>query len=316
MRQSRKITPKAKRLATELSIDYSHIEGSGRYGEILYKDIAPEHASSPRPTLLAQNIANYYQISLKGKFPDGYRVSRDDALKLAEMNGKDTVSGQSGNKAAFAFKLLESAAKTAPFTCHARIIADHMLNALKSIRGLSGDSSLITLTDMASYAAAKALAMAPQINSVDEAGKFKAQDRVNMSIAIQTSDNGLLAPAIKDIGSLGLNGIASERVRLVSFAESKRLSNDELSCGSFTLSNLGKGPVEYFTPVLNYPQNAILGIGGIKAEPAIIDGQITCANFIYASLTLNHLHLNGQDANSYLKALQAVIEDPLTEWLV
>jgi len=309
------ISPKAKSYAEKNGIDYSTINGTGRSGAVLFRDVvgAGPHISDPanagqqkqKASQLAMRAAGYYGISLEGQFNPGYRVVKDDVVRLAPQKEPGQFFRQSS---AFGKRLLAANQHMVPFTSHGRLNASKMLGALKEIQANSSGRARPTLTDMCLLAAARALETVPQLNSIDKDGEMVPIGPVNMAIAIQTKKNGLLAPAIKDIAQMGISQIAFERARLVEAAESKRLSNDDLENASFTLSNMGAGPVEYFTPVLNFPQNAILGIGGVKLEPAVVDGEIKPASFLYASLTLNHIHLNGRDASEFLAAFEQALQ--------
>ncbi|MCL1914904.1 MAG: 2-oxo acid dehydrogenase subunit E2 [Eubacteriaceae bacterium] len=309
------ISPKAKSYAAQNGIDYYTINGTGRSGAVLFRDVVGASPIASRPantepqkqkaSQLAMRAAGYYGISLESQFNPGYRVLKDDVLRLAPQN-------ELNQRSAFGKRLLAANLHMVPFTSHGRLNAGKMLEALEEIRANAAGKARPTLTDMCLLAAARALEAVPRLNSIDKDGEMVLIVPINMAIAIQSKKNGLLAPAIKDIAQMGISQIAYERTRLMAAAESKRLSNDDLENASFTLSNMGAGPVEYFTPVLNFPLNAILGIGGVKVEPAVVNGEIKPASFLYASLTLNHIHLNGQDASEFLAAFEQALQ--IDDW--
>ena len=132
---------------------------------------------------------------------------------------------------------------------------------------------------------------------------------VDISIAISI-DDGLITPIIFHANAKSLHDLSFETKRLAIKARSKKLQPEEYQGGSFTISNLGMFKVESFYPVINPPQAAILGVGGIKSVPVIRGGQVVCGNVLKLTLAADHRVIDGADGAKFLHTLKTLLENP------
>jgi pyruvate dehydrogenase E2 component (dihydrolipoamide acetyltransferase) len=133
---------------------------------------------------------------------------------------------------------------------------------------------------------------------------------INIGLAVSLGENGLVVPNIKNVQTLTFDEIATRRCALVNKAREGRLLPDEFAGGTFTISNLGQTPVQFFTPIINLPESAILGIGNITDKVVPIDGGIGIRPMAALSLTSDHRVIDGAVAEKFMKDLKEYIENP------
>jgi pyruvate dehydrogenase E2 component (dihydrolipoamide acetyltransferase) len=182
-------------------------------------------------------------------------------------------------------------------------------NEVKS-RVKDGYEHNITLNDMVVYAAIKALKAFPEANAQFIDGMIRQFSKVNMGLAVDT-ERGLLVPALLSADDLSLPGLSAQLKDLVDAARSGSVSPDLLApeVASFTISNLGNYGVEMFTPVINLPQVAILGVNTIIQRPmTLADGSFGFQPFIGLSLTYDHRAIDGGPATQFLAEIKNQIE--------
>jgi pyruvate dehydrogenase E2 component (dihydrolipoamide acetyltransferase) len=130
-----------------------------------------------------------------------------------------------------------------------------------------------------------------------------------VALAVDT-ERGLLVPVIRDAGGKGLTEIAREMRELVERARVGKALPDELSGSTFTITNLGMHEIDAFTPIINLPEAAILGVGCIKARPAVVDGEIRVRQMVWLSLTFDHRLVDGAPAARFLQTIKQLVEEP------
>ena len=135
-----------------------------------------------------------------------------------------------------------------------------------------------------------------------------------MGVAVDT-ENGLLVPVIRNAERLTMRQLAAQSLDLLDRTRARRLTAGEMQGGTFTVSNLGAFGIDAFTPIINWPQCAILGVGRISARPAVVAGQIVARDQVTLSLTFDHRIADGAPAARFLQALVRGIENPAA-WLV
>jgi pyruvate dehydrogenase E2 component (dihydrolipoamide acetyltransferase) len=134
-------------------------------------------------------------------------------------------------------------------------------------------------------------------------------DNIHIATAVDTPD-GLLAPVVRDVDRLALHQIADRTRQLVAQARCGQLSQNQLSGGTFTISNLGMYGIDTFTPVLNLPQAAIFGVGRIVEEPVVRNGQLAIENMMTLSLTFDHRVIDGAPAARWLQRICERLQTP------
>ncbi len=322
------ISPRARSLANSMGIDASIIVGTGPKGRVIERDVASAGAGreplSPaaRESLAAGGMQAPAQGSgiggrilssdlLKGSAPNTAAVAETPktggvpAVESCGFPGVVTETLLKGVRKVTARRMYDSIATTAQFTMNA--FAD--ATALKALRERfkTSDPKLglqkITINDLVLFAVSRTIPQFPYINSHFLGDRILTFKKVHLGCAVDTP-KGLLVPVIRFADSLSLSQISATFKTLSSSAIEGKSSPDDLYGSTFTVTNLGAMGVESFTPVLNVPEVAILGVGGISLRPIEdADGDVSFVPHIGLSLTIDHQGVDGAPGARFLKAL-------------
>jgi pyruvate dehydrogenase E2 component (dihydrolipoamide acetyltransferase) len=288
-------SPLARRLARELGIDWTRLQGTGRTGRVRKADVL--EAAAARQSLAAR---------LPSPLAEG--AGPDSAPERAPAS-----TGLPGaRRRVIAARLAAGRESTVPVTITTTIDATNLVNLRAQFRA-AGVATPPSYSDIVVKLAAVALREHPALNARLEADRVVASRTVHVSIAVDT-DDGLLVPVIRDADTLGLTAIAARSRELIARARGGSLSASEMQGGTFTISNLGTHGVEAFTPVINPPQCAILGMGRIERQPVVHGDQIVGRDRMVLSLTFDHRIVDGAPAARFLQRLGQLIENP-APWL-
>ncbi|MEN8201164.1 MAG: dihydrolipoamide acetyltransferase family protein [Bacteroidota bacterium] len=311
------ISPRARKLAKEKRVVLEGIAGSGPGGRIIERDVQEEIKSGKRLTPLAQKKLEGEGLAVpgNGNTPYGKISSRDlvePSVSPQRTQGEYTDIPLSKVRKIIAGAMYNSLQNSAQLTHHLSANASRMLQLRKEVkRRMSEDYTInITLNDMVCFAAIRALKKYPEANAQFLDGKSRQFNKVHMGLAVDT-ERGLLVPALPGADDYSLPGLSSQLKNLVEASRSGNVSPDLLApeAASFTISNLGNYGVEMFTPVINLPQVAILGVNTIIQRPTIMaDGSFGFQPFIGLSLTYDHRALDGGPATQFLAEIKNQIE--------
>jgi pyruvate dehydrogenase E2 component (dihydrolipoamide acetyltransferase) len=339
-----RITPVARRVAEKEGVDLSSIPARGPGERIRARDIQAVQAkrqgagspsrqrifSSPRARKRARELGVDWRV-LSGSGPRG-RVVEKDVLRVATLSptlplrGGGSVAGEGVLEGAgedviwetpttvqrlTAERMVASFGSAPHFYLSAEVHADALLDLrsrlLPLVEGRTGVR--LTITDLLVKILGAALAEYPRANAFWEDGRIGLNRQVNVGIAVAT-DAGLVVPVLHQADSKPLSQIASERAQLVEKARTGTLSVDDLSGGTFTLTNLGMFRVDTFQAILNPPQSAILAVGRIVERPAVVDGQLVARAAAVLSLSCDHRVLDGALAAQFLGRVVELVEEP------
>jgi pyruvate dehydrogenase E2 component (dihydrolipoamide acetyltransferase) len=204
-------------------------------------------------------------------------------------------------------RLRESLTSTAQYTLHSSANAGQLLAVRKKMKG-SASTADININDLVVFCTVRALLEVPDLNVQFFDGVVHRSAEVHLAFACDT-DRGLVVPVVRDCQDLSLVGLARRMKELATQAVQGSIAVDDLSGGTFTVSNLGSLGVESFTPVLNPPQVAILGVNAILLKPTRKpDGNIEFVDSIGLSLTLDHQVIDGAPGAKFLKVIRDKIE--------
>jgi pyruvate dehydrogenase E2 component (dihydrolipoamide acetyltransferase) len=167
----------------------------------------------------------------------------------------------------------------------------------------------ISLHDMITKAVAMALRRQPRLNATLVDQEVRLHDSVNVGIAVNL-DEGLIVPVIFNADQKDLGQIAREGRDLAEKARAGRLQLDEISDGTFTITNLGTTGIELFTPIINPPQVAILGVGMVQRRPIVVGDALAIRPAVYLSLVFDHRAVDGVPAANFLRELKRLLEKP------
>jgi pyruvate dehydrogenase E2 component (dihydrolipoamide acetyltransferase) len=258
-----------------------------------------DHAApySPRARKFSRDH-NFHPSAVAGSGPDG-RVLEQDLRNL--YNAAAPVSKI---REKIARRMRESLATTAQYTLHASADATGLLSTRARFKRTGHE---ININDLVAFCVIEALLEIPSLNAEFVDGRIRQRHHVNLGFACDTP-RGLLVPVITDAERLCVDELAARMKQLTAQAVAGSISPDDLSGATFTISNLGGLGIESFTPLLNPPQVAILGVGSIQLKPVRRHGKIEFLDTIGLSLTCDHQVIDGAPGARFLKVLAAYIE--------
>ena len=317
------VSPRARALASAKGVDASAItEGSGPHGRVIERDVAAAIAAGPALTSAARaagvsaaegtGIGGRVSVADANRAPEAAPASSAAApAPAADFPGASTSSPLKGVRKVVAKRMMESLTTTAQLTLNTSANAAGILALRKKVKNADEALGLnrITLNDLVCFAVSRTLLKYPVFNAHLEDGVLTEFEQVHLGFACDTP-RGLLVPVIRSAQSLGLKAFSDEAKRLAGGAIDGTLPPDYLGGGTFTVSNIGSFGIETFTPVINLPQTAILGVGAITPRPALApDGTVGVEQRLNLSLTIDHQVIDGADGARFLRDLVAAIEN-------
>lgn len=311
------ISPRAKVLATKEAINATQLSGSGPKGRIIEKDVQQALDNRPKLTPLAKKIAAEEGLQPVGSGSGLAGAIRSSDLAAAPVNaiyGVDYEDKKLSNVRKLIAKSMHSSLQnSAQLTHHLGADARRILELRKTAKSAleSGKLSVnITLNDMVCFAVIKALKKFPNVNSHFLGDSMRLFNKVHLGLAVDT-ERGLMVPAVRNADDLSITGLSSQLKEVANNCKKGAISPELLAAESatFTVSNLGNYGVEIFTPVINLPQSAILGVNTIVPRPKDLgEGVYAFVPYIGLSLTYDHRALDGGEATRFLKQIAIEIE--------
>jgi pyruvate dehydrogenase E2 component (dihydrolipoamide acetyltransferase) len=294
-RQRPAISPRARRVARELGIDWSTLRGTGRTGRIRERDVRA--AAGPRAAALDHG-------------PPGVPAASSDSAAFPA-----TILPISKIRRAIAARMSAGVHEAAPVTLTTKCDATNLVNLRQQFRHAAADGNAVPgYNDLILKLVAAALPRHAELTRQWHEQGIRVPRGMHLALAVDT-EAGLLAPVLRDVDRLTLRQIASRTRQLIEAARSGRLAESDLCGGVFTITNLGHFGIDAFTPILNLPQSAILGVGRIAREPAVVNDVVVPRDQMTLSLTFDHRVVDGAPAARFLQTLTGAIEAP-GAWLV
>ena len=338
------ISPRARRVANELGVDWSGLTGSGSTGRIVERDIRA--AAALAATKAVEQPAAEPEEKVRAT-PIAVRMAQEAGIDLAELAAQKpgVRIDRADVEAAIAAQTITSsappattppAAETIPVTNIRRLIAQRMLESAQGTASVTltteiDATALVKLreelkaafaprgyavpsyNDLFAKLTAVALQEHPLLNARWQGDEIVLNKAVHMGIAVDTPE-GLLVPVVRNVHSQNLREIAAQSKALIEKALARKLSAAELQDGTFTITNLGIYNIDAFTPIINPPQCAILGIGRIVKKPAVVGEKIKARDMVALSLTFDHRIVDGAPAARFLDLVRQLIQTPVL-WL-
>ena len=301
-------SPKAKLVAAEKGINLSVVKGTGPQGLVVVRDLSGQLAA-PKASPMAVKVAADSGIPLESIQKDG-RIMKQDVLDRIPV-----AAPASGNVRRIRMTAMRKAVAknmTASWTTVPAVTYDMQadvteLAALKKVLEKSGQK--ISYTDILAKMTACALMAFPLMNSRIDGNEIVLHDYVNLGVAVALED-GLVVPVIAGADKKGIGEISAEIRQLAVMAREGRLTTEEMSGGTFTITNLGMFGMKSFSPIINLPESGILGVNTITETPVVVDGEIVIRPLITLSLTADHRTVDGAVAANFMKRLCELIENP------
>ncbi|WP_141993311.1 dihydrolipoamide acetyltransferase family protein [Bacillus sp. B4EP4a] len=316
-------TPAARKLAKDTQIDLRNFTGSGPLGRIQKIDVEnylAEHSQKITP--LAKKIAEDQEIDYRGITGSGTRgkIVKDDIITgSASENNGNQANAQDERRVPFIgmrkviADRISSSAYTAP---HVTLLSEIDMTKCVSLRKdllpviEKAEGLRISFNEILIKATAFALKLHPGMNISLEGNEIVYHFNINIGLAVAVPD-GLVVPVLKDVEQKGLATITREAKMIGKQAREGKISPDDMRESTFTISNLGMYAVDGFTPIINTPNAAILGVGRIQEKPVSVNGEVVVRSMMNLSLSFDHRIIDGAPAAAFLTDLKDTLENPL-----
>jgi pyruvate dehydrogenase E2 component (dihydrolipoamide acetyltransferase) len=289
-----RISPRARRVASELGVDAVGLRGSGNNGRVVERDIRAAARTTSRPA--------------RATSPGQETVPSPDSREIFITPMRRTIAD----------RMVQSAQATAGVTLATTVDATNLVNLRHQFKAVAasgaGDASSIGITDIIVKLSALALEQHPLLNSRWNGDTIVVSTAINIGVAVDT-DHGLLVPVMHDVSSLTLRQLAARSRELFDRARRGTLRAAEMHEGTFTVTNLGPMGIDLFTPLINLPECAILGLGRIQKQVVVDGNQFVARDRMALSLTFDHRIVDGAPAARFLQSLSLLIENP-SPWLL
>lgn len=307
-------SPKAKKLAKELGINLEKISGTGISGSITERDVL-EYDNSPQSKVKSSPAAE--------KLAAGLGIDMENILKNERIMKNDVVEYWN-------FKRLQEMAQPEEYreamSAMRRVISERMSYSQNTSATVNYSLSVdtremqrlrenlkpvfkVTYTDIIVKILSRVLLEFPFLNSSVEDDEIITRNYVNMGVAVALNE-GLIVPVIKYANVKGIEAISEEIKSLAEKARTNTLQPDEMTGGTFTVTNLGMFGIESFTPIINQPEVAILGISTIKEVATNVNGQLQFIPMMNLSLTADHRVVDGSVAAQFMNRVKEYMENP------
>ena len=270
-------TPRARRSAKKLGIDLITLTGTGKGGRIREQDVLAAESST---RVVAPTIG------------------------VGEVAGR--LQPHTTIRQTIARRMVAGVTDAAPVTLHVKADATNLV-ALRNFLKVDGPDCP-SYNDMIIKLCAVALHQHPMLNAQWREEGIFVPDVVNISVAVDT-EVGLMVPVVHDVSGKSLDEIATNSRQLIEASRNRQITTEQMENGTFTVSNLGVFGIEYFTPIINLPQCAILGIGSIRKEPIMDGGGVVNKDQLPLSLTFDHRIVDGAPAAKFLQMLCQLIAE-------
>jgi len=317
-------SPSVRRLARELGVDLQAVVGTGRSGRVTRQDVAqaqldssidpsiPSGLKKTRATPRARRLAKRLGVALSGITGSGRRGRiREADIHRQATERPTTPKLFTQRRRSIADRLRISRERTIPVTLHTRCDVTGLVHYRSNQKSTSAEI-IPSFNDIIASRVVAVLADHPAMRvrwNSDHSDLIAVEPAdCHLGIAVDTKD-GLLVPVIQKVAQLDIHKLAEESQRLISLARAGKLTRSQMDGGVITLTNLGSFGIDAFTPIINYPEIAILGIGAIRAEPVYVDNEkVEKRHLLTLSLTFDHAAIDGAPAAAFLKSVIEALE--------
>lgn len=291
-----RISPVARRIAADAGIDPAQIKGSGPDGRILRRDVEAAVAR-----LREQPAA------------DGRRTAAEPARQPAPAGtasaGAFDLQPLTRMRQAIARRMAQSKQSQPHYYLTLDIDMTAALAFREQFNAAAGEERRASINDLVVKACAIALQRHPRFNAEFSEQGVRVYRTINIAVGVAL-DDGLIAPALLDVGNKSLGTIAAEARGLFARARGGRLSAEEYSAGTFTITNLGAFGVETLIGIINPPQAAILGVGSVMPAAVVRDGEVVVRQMMKVALSADHRVTDGAEGARFIKEIQGLLENP------
>jgi pyruvate dehydrogenase E2 component (dihydrolipoamide acetyltransferase) len=324
-------TPRAKARAHELQLDLAGLQGSGPEGRIQLSDVEQFWARQGQPALdqtppapkmtpVAKRLAADQGVdpaAVASSIPSG-RITKEDVARASQAATIATPASPDGEliplsptRQVIAQRLSQSAFSALHVTLFTEADATHLVEARAQLNAELPPDQKIAYNALLAAICARALREQPQLNAVfDQAANgIRLLSEINIALAVET-ERGLATPVLNRVDTLNLAAIQKGYAALIERALAGQLKPADLAGGTFTLTSLGAYEVDGFTPIINPPQVAILGVGRIRPKPVAQHNEVVIRQMLTLSLSFDHRAIDGVPAARFLQRIKQLVERP------
>ncbi|MFV2195577.1 dihydrolipoamide acetyltransferase family protein [Nocardiopsis sp. LOL_012] len=296
-------SPLARRLAKEYGLDITKIQGSGPKGRIVRADIEAAResggAEAPAASAPAREEPAAAPAATAPQAPAADDLRASEEVKVGNV------------RKVIARRLTESKQQVPHFYLRRTIDAEALKSFRSQINGqLESTGTKVSFNDLIVKASATALKLHPAVNTSWVNDTLLQHHRINVGVAVAV-DAGLVVPVLHDTDKATLSEISTRTRELAGKARDNKLKPQEMSGGTFSVSNLGMFGMDSFSAVINPPEAAILAVGAMRQEPAVVDGEVAVRNRISLELSVDHRAVDGAVGAAFLKDLAEILEEPM-----
>ena len=308
------VSPRARALAEKNAIQAETLAGTGPNGRVIERDVKAAIDAAPKTTPLAKAVIKETGAPLPeaGSGLAGMAKGADVGVKNPVYSSDSEIKPLTNMRKIIAKAMHASLQNSAQLTHHLGADARNIMALRKKVKKAMQDGykTDITINDFVCFAVVKALKKFPQVNSHFLGDSMRLFSKVHLGLAVDT-ERGLMVPTVRNADDLSIQGLSNQLKEVANACKNGGIAPDLLSpeAASFTVSNLGNYGVEVFTPVINLPQAAILGVNTIVPRPKDLGGGVYgFVPYMGLSLTYDHRALDGGEATRFLKQIAIELE--------
>ena len=285
-----KASPLARRLAQDAGVDLAALEGSGPGGRIVKRDVEAAKSAPPATTTASSPVP--------GPWSDASAAEGFEEVRVSQM--RKTI----------ARRLSESLGPVPHFFLTIDVDMTRIASARRRLNALvESDGDRVSYNDFVLKATAAALVRHPDCNAAWFGDHIKRYHHVHIGVAVAI-DDGLITPVVKHADRKGLVQISREVKEMAGRAREKRLTPDEYTGSTFSVSNLGMFGIHEFTAIINPPEAGILAVGGVEETPVVVDGQVVVRPRMRITMSCDHRVIDGAQGSRFLQTFKAMLEEP------
>jgi len=289
-------SPAAGKILSEKGINATDVAGTGRDGRITKEDALKAQSKPAAPATA----------------PAANQQSATNNQQLAGGNRNQRRERMSSLRKTVARRLVAVKNETAMLTTFNEVDMKPIMDIRAKYKDKFKEKHSVGLGFMSFFVKACTVALQefPAVNAMIDEGEIVFNDFCDISIAV-SAPKGLVVPVIRNAESMSLDGIEKEVIRLATRARDNKISIEEMTGGTFTITNGGVFGSMMSTPIINAPQSAILGMHNIVQRPVAIDGQVVIRPMMYVALSYDHRIIDGKESVSFLVRVKELLEDPM-----
>jgi pyruvate dehydrogenase E2 component (dihydrolipoamide acetyltransferase) len=282
-----KASPLARKLAGEKGIDLGSVTGSGPEGRVIKRDVENAQPASP---------STRQPVGPSARRP----VSGAEFTDVPLTQIRKTI----------AKRLVQSIGPIPTFYLTTEVDMERAAEAREALKAALGESGKVSFNDIVLKAVASALAQHPECNAWWQDDHVRQWHTVHLGMAVAIPD-GLITPVIRNAESKSLREIAAESRDMAARARDRKLTPEEYTGATFSVSNLGMLDIDEFTAVINPPEAGILAVGRLAETPVVMNGQVTVRRRMRLTMSCDHRVIDGATGAQFLKMLKLMLENPL-----